>query len=69
MQTKAAKSMVGLSLSVDSSQSLTAAEFLKRRGSSLSHMSYSFSSLTLPSSFQISMCYLFVDFFFPLFSQ
>ncbi|GMP60002.1 hypothetical protein CsSME_00023049 [Camellia sinensis var. sinensis] len=33
--TKTAKSMVGLSLSVDSSQSLTAAEYIKRRGSSM----------------------------------
>lgn len=35
LQTKTAKSMVGLSLSVDSSQSLSAAEYLKRRGTTL----------------------------------
>lgn len=33
-QTKTAKSMVGLSLSVDTSQSLTVAEYIKRRGNS-----------------------------------
>lgn len=32
MQTKTAKSMVGLSISVDTTQSLTAAEYIKRRG-------------------------------------
>ena len=32
MQTKVAKSMVGVSLAVDSSQSLAVAEYIKQRG-------------------------------------
>lgn len=32
MQTKTAKSVVGLTLSVDSSQTLTPSEYIKRRG-------------------------------------
>lgn len=32
VQTKAAKSMVGVSISVDTTQSLTAADYIKRRG-------------------------------------
>lgn len=35
MQTKTAKSMVGVSLTVDTTQSLTIPEYIKRRGSSL----------------------------------
>ena len=50
-QTKTAKSMVGLSLSVDSSQSLNAAEYLKRRGSALVPALFSHSHFLLCFSF------------------
>lgn len=37
VQTKTAKSMVGVSLAVDSTQTLTTAEFIKKRGILLKH--------------------------------
>lgn len=41
-QSKTAKSMVGLSLTVDSSQSLPVSEYVKRRGSSCEHICHTF---------------------------
>ena len=58
MQTKTAKSMVGVSLSVDNSQSLTATEYIKQRGNLLKRTSFCFQSLTSSSSSFLHLFFL-----------